>query len=120
LPTRRAPESREKGPSKGRQAKPGTRVTIDSAGIRRLASLSKLVLTSQEEERLKAELSSVLDYFAALDGVDVAGVLPAYALRKGQRSVRADIPSPSRAAPDEILALVPQLKGRYVKAPKVF
>jgi aspartyl/glutamyl-tRNA(Asn/Gln) amidotransferase C subunit len=91
--------------------------SVDLRQVERLADLSRLSLGPQEAERLRGELSSVLEYFAALEKVDVSGVATgADAPREG--GLREDVVRPSM--PAEILEGVPQRKGRYVRAPRVF
>jgi len=67
---------------------------------------------------LKVELSSILDYFATLDKVDIARVPVASQGLTKTGGKRDDVIGPSNG--DEILKGVPEKKGRYVKAPKVF
>jgi aspartyl/glutamyl-tRNA(Asn/Gln) amidotransferase C subunit len=90
--------------------------SVDARKVERLAELSRLSLSPQEAERLRGELSSILDYFAALDKVDVSKAAPAHDVAAG--GLREDAARPS--SPDEILQGVPQRKGRYVRAPRVF
>jgi aspartyl/glutamyl-tRNA(Asn/Gln) amidotransferase C subunit len=91
--------------------------SVDLAQVERLARLYRLSLDPREAERLKGELSSILEYFAALDKVDVSKVvLSKDAVLDG--GLRQDVVRPSTA--DEILKGVPQRKGRYVRAPRVF
>ena len=90
--------------------------TVDLRQVERLAELSRLSLGPQEAERLRGELSSILDYFATLDKVDVSKVTPAREAASG--GLREDIVKPS--TPEEILQGVPQRKGRFVRAPRVF
>ena len=90
---------------------------MDLRQVERLADLSRLSLSPREAERLRGELSSILEYFAALDKVDVSAVA------KGADASREDglrevVVRPSM--PTEILEGVPQKKGRYVRAPRVF
>jgi aspartyl/glutamyl-tRNA(Asn/Gln) amidotransferase C subunit len=90
---------------------------VDLRQVERLADLSRLSLGPHEAERLRGELSSILEYFAVLDKVDVSKVtLTSHDAQDG--GLREDVARPS--TPDEILAGVPQKKGRYVKAPRVF
>jgi aspartyl/glutamyl-tRNA(Asn/Gln) amidotransferase C subunit len=91
--------------------------SVDLRQVERLADLSRLSLGPQEAERLRGELSSVLEYFAALEKVDVSDVAKgADASQEG--GLREDVVRPSM--PAEILEGVPQRKGRYVRAPRVF
>jgi len=89
---------------------------VDARQVERLAELSRLSLSPKEAERLRGELSSILEYFAALDEVDVSNAGPPTEAASG--GLRDDEVRPS--APDEILQGVPQRKGRYVRAPRVF
>ncbi len=85
--------------------------------VERLADLSRLSIGPQEAERLQGELSSILEYFAVIDKVEVPKAL---ASREAPQSsgLRGDVVRPS--TPDAILKGVPQRKGRYVRAPRVF
>ena len=85
--------------------------------VERLADLSRLSISPREAERLRIELSSILDYFATLDRVDVSGT-PPFRSNLGERSTREDTVGAS--IPEEILKGVPQRKGRYIRAPRVF
>ncbi len=90
---------------------------MDLRQVERLADLSRLSLGPREAERLRGELSSILDYFATLDKVDVSSVsFPPESPQRG--GAREDVVRPS--TPDEILNGVPQRKGRLVRAPRVF
>ena len=99
-----------------KRSKPKSPV-VDVREVERLANLSRLSLTGQEAERLRGELSSILGYFATLDKVQVPKDSPAQGTSRGGGQ-RRDAVRPSNS--EEILAGVPQKKGRYVKAPKVF
>jgi len=90
---------------------------VDLRQVERLADLARLSLGQQEAERLRGELSSILDYFAALDKVDVSKRLPPQEVTR-EGGLREDEVRPS--TPEKILAGVPQRKGRYVRAPRVF
>jgi aspartyl/glutamyl-tRNA(Asn/Gln) amidotransferase C subunit len=98
-----------------RRSKPETS-SVDLSQVERLADLSRLSLAPQEGERLRGELSSILEYFATLDKVDISRS-PAASSASRDGGLREDVVRPS--AP-EILEGVPQRKGRYVRAPRVF
>jgi len=89
---------------------------VDARQVERLAELSRLSLGKEEAERLRGELSSILGYFATLDKVDLSAVVQGRETTSG--SLREDQVRPS--IPEEILQGVPQRKGRYVRAPRVF
>jgi aspartyl-tRNA(Asn)/glutamyl-tRNA(Gln) amidotransferase subunit C len=90
--------------------------SVDARQVERLAELSRLSLGKQEADRLRGELSSILDYFATLDRVDLSGEGQGGETSPG--NLREDEVGPS--TPEEILQGVPQRKGRFVKAPRVF
>ena len=90
---------------------------MTAARIRQMADLSRLTMDPSEEEELVGELSSILEYFRVIDKAGRAS-------ESGQRTaeqaedLRADEARPSD--PDALLRGVPQRKGRFVKAPRVF
>jgi aspartyl-tRNA(Asn)/glutamyl-tRNA(Gln) amidotransferase subunit C len=90
--------------------------SVDHSQVEKLASLSRLALDAEEAERLRGELSSILEYFSTLDRVDVSKVKDVGG--RLEPSMREDVPRPS--APEDVLKGVPQKRGRYVKAPRVF
>jgi aspartyl/glutamyl-tRNA(Asn/Gln) amidotransferase C subunit len=91
--------------------------SLDLAQVERLADLSRLSLGPKDAERLGGELSSILEYFATLDKVDVSKSIPDSTASQGG-GLREDVERPS--APEAILEGVPHRKGRYVRAPRVF
>jgi aspartyl/glutamyl-tRNA(Asn/Gln) amidotransferase C subunit len=99
-----------------RRTKTGGAGTVDTRTLQRLAELSRLSIGPEEIGSLKEDLSSILGYFAALDSVDVSKS-SAYQPMKGAAQ-RKDVVRASM--PEELLRGVPQRKGRYVKAPRVF
>lgn len=84
--------------------------------VERLAGLAKLSLSQAEAQKLGSDLSSILEYFATLDKVDLSGAreLPS----AGGDGLRDDVVRPS--TPEEVLEGVPQRKDRFVRAPRVF
>jgi aspartyl/glutamyl-tRNA(Asn/Gln) amidotransferase C subunit len=100
-----------------RRPKTSKTPSVDLHQVERLADLSRLSLGPQEAEQLRGELSSILGYFAALDKVDVSRS-PRAPETPQDGGLREDVVGPS--TPEEILKGVPQRKGRYVRAPRVF
>jgi aspartyl-tRNA(Asn)/glutamyl-tRNA(Gln) amidotransferase subunit C len=90
---------------------------VDIRQVERLADLARLSISPQEAERLGEELSSILEYFAVLGKANLSKDFPLHESPAGGAQ-REDAVRPSN--PDEILAGVPQRKGRYVRAPRVF
>jgi aspartyl-tRNA(Asn)/glutamyl-tRNA(Gln) amidotransferase subunit C len=100
-----------------RRTKTQKPLSVDLRQVDRLADLSRLTLSQREAERLRIELSSILQYFAALDKVKI-GDLPTSQGAGLEAGLRGDVVRPS--TPDDILQGVPQRKGRHVRAPRVF
>lgn len=86
--------------------------------VRRYASLSKIELSPGEDESLSRELSTVLEYFRVLGEVDITGVNPTLSLAV-ERSMDLREDKPVKCNPDNILALSPSRRGRYVKSPSI-
>lgn len=84
--------------------------------VRRLGALSRLNMTASEEEKLREQLSSIIDYFGVVDGVKNTVVIDRTTEEASE--LRHDDVEPSD--PDGVLRGVPQRKGRLVKAPRVF
>ncbi len=99
------------------RSRPPKTASVDLRQVERLADLSRLSLGPQEAERLRGELSSILGYFATLDKVEISKAIPG---REASHDggLRDDVARPS--IPEPILEGVPQRKGRYVRAPRVF
>jgi aspartyl-tRNA(Asn)/glutamyl-tRNA(Gln) amidotransferase subunit C len=107
---------RERASTLSRRVKTQKATSVDIREVEKLAGLSRLSLGQQEAERLRGELSSILEYFATLDKVDVSKVAQTQGVQDGL--LREDVVRPS--TPEDILRGVPQKKGRYVRAPRVF
>lgn len=92
--------------------------------VRRVADLAHLELTSQEEQVMQRDLSSILDYVAQLNELDTAHVAPmaqvAEVLQAASEggSLRADTVRPSldRKA---VMQSAPASDGVFFKVPKV-
>lgn len=56
----------------------------------KLAALSKLRLSDEEVEKLRSELSEILDYVEQLDKVDTAGLEPTYQITGLKNVMRPD------------------------------
>jgi aspartyl/glutamyl-tRNA(Asn/Gln) amidotransferase C subunit len=92
------------------------KTAVSSEEVARLARLSRLTMTRPEEERLRGELSSILEYFRVVDGVGTPKAETR--LKQDASSLRTDEVKPSD--PEGVLRGVPHKKGRLVKAPRVF
>jgi aspartyl-tRNA(Asn)/glutamyl-tRNA(Gln) amidotransferase subunit C len=86
--------------------------------VRSIAHLARLATSAEEEARYARNLTSILEFVAALDRVDVAGVEPmAHPLDQPQRRRpdRADEPD----VRDRAQANAPQVAAGLYLVPKV-
>jgi aspartyl-tRNA(Asn)/glutamyl-tRNA(Gln) amidotransferase subunit C len=95
---------------------PGTKITIDE--VRHVAKLARLTLDEPSLETMRDQLSGILDYVAALDELDVSGVLPTSHAIEMTCPLREDVvrDSLSRA---EILRSAPKSEAGGFAVPKV-
>ncbi len=88
--------------------------------VRRIASLARLKLSPEEEQRFAGQLSAILDHVEALKALDVSGVEPmTHALAAGDAApLRADEVKPSLGA-EVAVAEAPEREGTYFKVPRI-
>jgi aspartyl-tRNA(Asn)/glutamyl-tRNA(Gln) amidotransferase subunit C len=101
-----------------------TGVTIE--GVRRVAELANLELTSEEEPRMQRDLNAILGHIAQLNELDttdvpamaqVGEILGGVVYQRGELlRVDAVMPSVDRAA---VMESAPETDGRFFKVPKV-
>ena len=92
------------------------KMTITPAEVRRLGELSRLNIGAGDEEKLREQLSSIIDYFRVVDGISDDVKLGRSYVEPSE--LRGD--DAAASDPDGVLRGVPQKKGRLVKAPWVF
>jgi aspartyl-tRNA(Asn)/glutamyl-tRNA(Gln) amidotransferase subunit C len=92
------------------------RPTIDAAFVRRLAGLSRLALTEEEQERFARDLGRILDHVSQLSELDLEGVPPLAWAFEGGVALRADEPRASLAA-EAALREAPRSDGEGFMVP---
>ncbi len=92
---------------------------LSSEQILNLARLAKLKISDDEIEQYKNELSAILEYIEILDGVDVKGLKPTSQVTGLVNVVRNDEVAKQKATPDELLKVVPNVVGRYIKVKRM-
>lgn len=93
-------------------------MSVSLEEVRRIARLARLRFTADEEARLSAEMSTILDYMQQLREVDVEGVAPLHHVHGVENVFRADVPV-QRLSRDEALAHAPDHDGAHFRVPKV-
>jgi aspartyl-tRNA(Asn)/glutamyl-tRNA(Gln) amidotransferase subunit C len=86
--------------------------------VSKVARLARLQLTAAELDSFTGQLSSILDYIAILDELELDNVEPMVHAAELSNVLRADEPAPSlpRAA---ALANAPKTDGKYFLVPAI-
>ena len=90
--------------------------------ILKLAKLSRLQLDDAEIEQYRSEISSILDYVAQLDMVDVSGLLPTYQVTGltslDENTTREDVVG-QQVDKANLLKNVPSTEGGHIKVKRM-
>lgn len=86
--------------------------------VRHVASLARLSLTPEEEQRYATQLSAVLEAVAQLQELDVSGVEPTSHATLTSSLLREDVTRPS-LPPEQGLANAPSKLGTSFAVPKI-
>lgn len=91
---------------------------IDIEQVRKVASLARLELTSEEEQQFTGQLNSILDYVQQLDELDTQDVPPTTRAIEVSNITRPDKLEPF-ADRAEILESAPEREEDFFKVPKI-
>jgi aspartyl-tRNA(Asn)/glutamyl-tRNA(Gln) amidotransferase subunit C len=96
-------------------------MSLDTATVRRIASLARIRLEEGEVARMQSELNGILGWIEQLQEVDTDGVEPmAGGAPAGQPAMRMrEDAVTDGGAPDAVLANAPDRMGEYFGVPKV-
>jgi aspartyl-tRNA(Asn)/glutamyl-tRNA(Gln) amidotransferase subunit C len=89
-------------------------MALTSEEVLHIARLARIALTDEDVQRFTAQLSGILEHFAALSAVDTEGVEPTAHPLPLSNVMRADIVSPSLSQ-SEALANAPLTEDGYVR-----
>lgn len=91
---------------------------IDREQVHKVANLARLEMTPEEEERMTAQLSSILEYFQQLSELDTTDVPPTTRAIDVSNVTRPDElqPFPNREA---LLKEAPDQDGDFFKVPQI-
>lgn len=89
-------------------------MALTSDEVRRIARLARVALTEEEVERLRDQLSGILDHFSVLDEIDTEGVAPTTQTFEMTNVQREDAAEPSFPV-DEMLANAPRREDNYFR-----
>jgi len=91
---------------------------ISSEDVRHVARLARLALSDTELERMRVEMSAILDYMDKLRSLDTKGVEPTSHAVPLRNVMREDEPAPSLPL-DEMLANAPDRDGDTFRVPRI-
>ena len=91
---------------------------ISPEDVRHVARLARLALSDDELERMRAEMSAILDYMDKLRSLDTQGVEPTSHSIPLRNVMREDEPAPSSAL-DDMLANAPDRDGDTFRVPRI-
>ena len=93
-------------------------MSVDSATVRKIASLARIAVTDGEVEAMVPELNNILGWIEQLGEVDVTGVEPMTAVIPNVLRLREDVVTDGGIR-DKILANAPAPEHGFFGVPKV-
>jgi aspartyl-tRNA(Asn)/glutamyl-tRNA(Gln) amidotransferase subunit C len=87
-------------------------MSLTIADVEHVASLARLGLTDDEKERLRDQLSSILDHISALDEIDTVTIPPTAQVIALTNVMRDDVVRPSLPR-DAVLANAPRVADGF-------
>ena len=93
-------------------------MSVDTATVKKVASLARIAIGDAEAERLVPELNNILGWIEQLSEVDTAGVAPMTAVIPNHLRLRDDIVTDGNVR-DKVLANAPQAEHDFFTVPKV-
>lgn len=94
---------------------------ISKEEVKHIAKLARLGLSEKEMEKMKKELSSILEYFEKLKEVDVSQIEPTFHSVPIENVMREDkINDKHQPQSAKLLYLAPETKDGYLKVKSIF
>jgi len=95
-------------------------MTLTLKDVEHIAKLARLLLTDEQKERYRGQLSAILDHVAKLQELDTQSVPPTTGGGGiDSMPLRADEPRPG-LDPESLFKNAPQKEGNQFKVPPVF
>ncbi|MFS0736560.1 Asp-tRNA(Asn)/Glu-tRNA(Gln) amidotransferase subunit GatC [Sphingomonas sp. 1P06PA] len=93
-------------------------MSVDTATVRKIASLARIAVSDAEVEAMVPELNNILGWIEQLGEVDTAGIEPLAAVIPNTLRLRDDVVTDGDIR-DAILANAPQAEHGFFAVPKV-
>ena len=87
--------------------------------VLKLAQLARLEISEDEIEHYREELSTILEYVAKLDSVDIAGLEPTTQVTGLQNVMRADDVVDYGISPRDLMRLAPASQDGHIKVKRM-
>lgn len=92
---------------------------ISSEDVQRLAQLSSLQLSDDEQKNLREDIERILGYIEQLSSLDTHELTPTYQVTDRHNVWQDDIVADHAVSREDLLALAPSQHNHSVKVPKV-
>jgi aspartyl-tRNA(Asn)/glutamyl-tRNA(Gln) amidotransferase subunit C len=93
-------------------------MAIDDKTVDKIAELAKLSFDKEGKEKIKADLSKILDFVDKLNEVDTEGVEPLIYMNDHEDDLRPDVVN-YVVTQQQALENAPEKDSDYIKVPKV-
>lgn len=93
-------------------------MSVDSATVRKIASLARIAVTDAQVEAMVPELNNILGWIEQLGEVDTSDVEPMTAVIANTLRLREDVVTDGDVR-DAVLANAPQAEHGFFTVPKV-
>ena len=93
-------------------------MSVDTATVKKVASLSRIAITDADAERMVPELNNILGWIEQLGEVDCTGVEPMTAVIPNHLRLRDDVVTDGDKR-DAVLANAPAAEHGFFGVPKV-
>ena len=93
-------------------------MSVDTATVRRIASLARIAMSDAEAEAMVPELNNILGWIEQLGEVDTSGIAPMTAVIPNHLRLRDDVITDGGVR-DKVLANAPAAEHGFFTVPKV-
>ena len=93
-------------------------MSVDTATVKKVASLARIAISDSDAERLAPELNNILGWIEQLGEVDTANVEPTTAVIPNTLRLREDVVTEGQQR-DAVLQNAPQGEHGFFTVPKV-
>jgi aspartyl-tRNA(Asn)/glutamyl-tRNA(Gln) amidotransferase subunit C len=87
---------------------------LSSDDVRHISSLCRIGLTDEEVERMRDELTGLLNEVGVVQAVDTSGIEPTGHTVEADSVMRSDEPAESLSV-NQVMANVPRREGDYIR-----